>query len=108
VSIERIARDLGTSAASVEAATDALGAAGWLDRDEGGRITGAAGLSLSSGAHRVEIGGRGGDDLRDDFCTPTVLRCSEVHGREWGHRRADHGQRWAGCARAARRLGHAE
>lgn len=174
VSIERIARDLGTSAASVEAATGALGAAGWLDRDEGGRITGAAGLSLSSGAHRVEIGGRefrtrcasdalgipaalgvdatatrscgvcgttltvpihrgdpeggqmlwmsaGGDDLRDDFCTPTVLRCSEVHGREWGRRRADHGrllvlataadegrQRWAGCARAARRLGHAE
>ncbi len=174
VSSETIAGDLGTPAASVEAATDALGAAGWLDRDEGGRITGAAGLSLSDGLHRVEIGGRefrtwcaydalgipaalgvdatattfcgvcntiltvpihrgepegrqmlwrsaGGDDLRADFCTPTVLLCSEAHGREWGRRRADHGrllvlataadegrQRWAGCARAARRLGQAE
>lgn len=174
VSGETIAADLGTSAAAVEAAIEALGAAGWVDRDEGGRITGAAGLSLSDGPHRVQISGRefrtwcaydalgipaalgvdatattfcgvcnatltvpidrgepegrqmlwmsaGGDDLRADFCTPTVLLCSEEHGREWGRRQADNGrllalataadegrQRWAGCARAARRLGQAE
>ncbi len=174
VSGETIARDMGTSPVAVEAAIDTLGAAGWLDRDEGGRITGAAGLSLSDGPNRVEIGGRefrtwcaydalgipaalgvdarattacgvcginlavpihegepeggqllwmssGGDDLRRDFCTPTVLLCSEEHGREWGRRLADNGQlvvlataadegrqRWAGCARAARRLGQTE
>lgn len=163
---ETIAADLGTSAAAVEAAVETLSAAGWIDRHEGGSITGAAGLSLSHGPHRVEIGGRefrtwcaydalgipaalrvdarattacavcginltvpihagepegeqvlwmsaGGDDLRRDFCSPTVLLCSEEHGSEWSRRQADNGQlvvlaaaadegreRWAGCARA--------
>ena len=171
---DTIATDLGTSAAAVEAAIETLIAAGWIDRHEGGSISGAAGLSLTDGPHLVEMGGRefrtwcaydavgipaalgvdarattvcgvcgihltvpihegtpegahvlwmaaGGDDLRRDFCTPTVLLCSEEHGREWGARQAHHGpivdlasaadegrERWAGCARAVRRLGQAE
>ena len=174
VSGETISADLGTSAAAVEAAIKTLSAAGWIDRGEGGSITGAAGLSVSDGPHRVEIGGRefrtwcaydavgipaalgvdarartacgvcginltvpihegtpeggqllwmaaGGDDLRRDFCTSTVLLCSEEHGREWSRRQADNGrlvlpaaaadegrERWAGCARAVGRLGRAE
>lgn len=102
VSGETISADLGPSAAAVEAAIETLSAAGWVDRNEGGMIA-------------------GGDDLRADFCTPTVLPCSLEHGREWSRRQADNGQlvllataadegrqRWAGCARAARRLGQEE
>ena len=63
----------------------------------------------------------GGDDLRRDFCTPTVLQCSEEHGREWSRRQAENGQlvvlaaaadegrrRWAGCALAVTYLEGAE
>lgn len=60
----------------------------------------------------------GGDDLRADFCTPTVLLCSPAHADEWarGH---DHqgelfdlgagatlgGEHWATCADASKLLG---
>ena len=48
------------SAAGVEGvggALDALAAAGWLDRDTEGRVTGAAGLSLDHGEHALMIAG---------------------------------------------------
>lgn len=32
-----------------------LDAAGWIDRDEAGRVTGSAGLSLTTGPHRLQI-----------------------------------------------------
>ncbi|MGH2465043.1 MAG: organomercurial lyase [Candidatus Limnocylindrales bacterium] len=34
---------------------DEFAALGWIDRDQSGRITGSAGLSLSSGPHRLEL-----------------------------------------------------
>jgi len=40
-------------------ALDALAGAGWLDRDAGGRVTGAAGLSLDHGPHVLMIAGHG-------------------------------------------------
>jgi alkylmercury lyase len=36
--------------------TATLAEAGWLDVDEAGRITGAAGLSLATGPHRLTLG----------------------------------------------------
>ena len=60
----------------------------------------------------------GGADMRADFCTPTVLLCSEEHAAEWGRRQpaggraltlpeaADLGARnWASAATAATRVG---
>lgn len=62
----------------------------------------------------------GGADMRADFCTPTVLLCSEEHAAEWGRRQpaggraltladaADLGARnWASAAAAALRMGTA-
>lgn len=59
----------------------------------------------------------GGADMRADFCTPTVLLCSEEHAAEWGRRQpaggraltlaeaADLGARnWASAATAASRI----
>ena len=34
----------------------------------------------------------GGADMRADFCTPTVLLCSESHAREWAVRQGGRGQ----------------
>jgi len=36
---------------------DQLAGAGWLDRDEDGRVSGAAGLSLTTGPHRIALEG---------------------------------------------------
>ena len=60
----------------------------------------------------------GGADMRADFCTPTVLLCSEEHASEWARRQpaggqaltladaADRGARdWASAAAAATRVG---
>lgn len=41
----------------VAATLDALAAAGWVDRDSQGRVTGAAGLSLDHGPHALVLGG---------------------------------------------------
>lgn len=38
------------------ATIDSLAQAGWLDLDDAGRLVGAAGLSLSTGAHRLTLG----------------------------------------------------
>lgn len=40
----------------IPATLDALAATGWIDRDSGGRVTGAAGLSLDHGPHALTIG----------------------------------------------------
>lgn len=133
VSTEMIATDLGTSAASVEAATDAFGAAGWVDAARGVDAPATTACVVCGTTLTVPIhtgapeGGpmlwmsAGGEDLRADFWTPTVLLCSEDYGRDWGRRQAGNGQlldlnaaaeagqqRWAGCAQGARRLGQAE
>ncbi len=34
----------------------------------------------------------GGANMRLDFCTPTVLLCSDAHAREWGERHGGHGE----------------
>ncbi|MCI0344730.1 MAG: hypothetical protein L0221_04690 [Chloroflexi bacterium] len=34
----------------------------------------------------------GGADMRADFCTPTVLLCSEAHARVWARRQAGRGR----------------
>lgn len=60
----------------------------------------------------------GGADMRADFCTPTVLLCSEAHAADWARRQpaggraltlaeaADLGaQSWASAAAAAKRVG---
>jgi alkylmercury lyase len=62
----------------------------------------------------------GGADLRADFCTPTVLLCSEAHAHVWAERRAGRGRalgliaaveegarNWASAAATARRLSQA-
>ncbi len=149
-----------------------LAGAGWLDLDDAGRVTGAAGLSLATGPHRLTIGENafrtwcaydsmgiaaalktdarvettcavcqapidlrfsdgeperggperlwladGGADLRDSFCTPTVLLCGGEHGVAWAEAQGGQGRLldlteaarlggtdWAGCATAARLL----
>jgi alkylmercury lyase len=59
----------------------------------------------------------GGADMRADFCTPTVLLCSQAHTRTWAERHRGHGQtptvadgvdlgatNWASVAATAGRL----
>ena len=168
-----LARIVGLDRAAAAAVFEDLARSGRIDRDDEGRITGAAGLSLEHGPHALTLPeGRyrtwcaydalgiaaalgtdatietacgqcgatirfevhagapqrreperlwlaaGGDDLRADFCTATVLLCSPAHADEWarGH---DHqgelfdleagatlgGEHWAACAAAAQVLG---
>lgn len=62
----------------------------------------------------------GGADMRADFCTPTVLLCSEAHAHVWAERQAGRGRalglaaavaegarNWASAASTARRLSQA-
>src|SRR5437870_697797 len=53
---DELARWTGLEPASVRDLTATLAAAGWLDLDESGRITGAAGLSLTTGPHGLTLG----------------------------------------------------
>jgi hypothetical protein len=59
----------------------------------------------------------GGDDLRTDFCAPTVLLCSPEHGQTWAERQQGRGRlldlrsaarlgagAWASPAREAMRM----
>ncbi len=59
----------------------------------------------------------GGADMRADFCTPTVLLCSQAHARIWAERHGGHGRaltvadaadlgatNWASVAATAARL----
>lgn len=52
-----LARPTGASTASLSAMLDQLAEADWIDRDEQGRVTGSAGLSLATGPHRIAIDG---------------------------------------------------
>src|SRR5438445_10050693 len=52
-----IAAATGAPARGLPAMLDQLAGAGWLDRDEDGRVSGAAGLSLTTGPHRIALEG---------------------------------------------------
>lgn len=57
VGVSDLASVVGADAASVARALDELAVAGWIDRDEHGLVTGSAGLSLTTGPHRLDIDG---------------------------------------------------
>lgn len=50
-----------------------------------------AGLAPDGAAAKLWLSA-GGSDMRVDFCTPTVLLCSEGHARDWADRHGNHGQ----------------
>lgn len=57
IAAAEIASTTDVSAGTLPAMLDQLARAGWIDRDEEGRVTGSAGLSLTTGPHRVAIDG---------------------------------------------------
>lgn len=54
---DEIATPTGTPRAGLPTVLDQLAGAGWIDRDLEGRLTGSAGLSLTTGPHRISIDG---------------------------------------------------
>jgi hypothetical protein len=54
---DEIAAATGARADVLRAMLDQLADAGWIDRDADGRVTGSAGLSLTTGPHRIAIDG---------------------------------------------------
>ena len=75
-----------------------------------------SGMPTRSGPEVVWLA-EGSADLRASFCTPTVLLCSDEHGRAWAETQGGNGDLlslkqasrrggadWAGCADAAKRL----
>ena len=54
--LDDLARLTGLESEAVGDVTATLAEAGWLDLDEGGRVTGAAGLSLATGPHGLTLG----------------------------------------------------
>jgi len=57
VSADALATLTGVSATALNDLLDELVAAGWIDRDADGQVTGSAGLSLTTGPHRLAIEG---------------------------------------------------
>lgn len=55
IAAEELAAATGTPDGTLPAILDRLAGAGWIDRDEAGRVTGSSGLSLTSGPHRIAI-----------------------------------------------------
>jgi alkylmercury lyase len=55
--LDDLARRTGLEPGAVHDLTSSLAGAGWLDLDEAGCITGAAGLSLATGPHSLTLGG---------------------------------------------------
>ena len=55
------------------------------------RLEMTSGFAPAGAAARLWLSG-GGRDMRADFCTPTVLLCSEEHARAWANRHGQHGQ----------------
>ena len=53
--IDEIARASGAQVDTLPAMLDQLARAGWIDRDTEGRVTGSAGLSLTTGPHQISI-----------------------------------------------------
>jgi len=118
---------LGDAAFRTWCAYDALGIAAALDADTlvettCGRCQAPISLAFHGGTPERDGPERlwlahGGTDLRDSFCTPTVLLCGEEHGLAWAEAQGGRGRLlgliegardgsgdWAGCADAARRL----
>ena len=54
---DEIAAATGGPRSGLRRILDQLARAGWIDRDEQGRVTGSAGLSLTTGPHRIAIDG---------------------------------------------------
>ena len=57
IAAEEIAARTGAPTPALPTVLDQLAAAGWIDRDADGRVTGSAGLSLTTGPHRIAIDG---------------------------------------------------
>lgn len=57
VSAAELGAATGVPASTLGGVLDELGGAGWIDRAADGRVTGSAGLSLTTGPHRLEIDG---------------------------------------------------
>jgi Alkylmercury lyase len=57
IAADEIAVASGVQEAVLPTLLNELARAGWLDRDEEDRVTGSAGLSLTTGAHRIQIDG---------------------------------------------------
>jgi hypothetical protein len=57
ISTDELATLAGAPASTLTDLLDELVAAGWIDRDAEGRVTGSAGLSLTTGPHRLAIDG---------------------------------------------------
>ena len=69
---------------SVTPIVDSLAAAGWIDRDETGLVTGSAGLSLSHGPHSLTMDGA----TFRTWCAYDALGIPAALGaRERSHRR---------------------
>src|SRR5207244_13561208 len=64
---------------------DQLAGAGWLDRDEDGRVTGAAGLSLTTGPHRIALDGT---DFRT-WCAYDAIGIAAALGADAAIRRSE-------------------
>jgi hypothetical protein len=58
VRLDVLARLTGLEPQAVGVVTGTLAGAGWLDLDDSGRVTGAAGLSLATGPHGLTLGGK--------------------------------------------------
>lgn len=56
VDLAELAGATGLEMQAVKSAVTTLAGAGWLDLDESGRVTGAAGLSLATGPHGLRLG----------------------------------------------------
>ena len=59
IPVDEIAQATGALADSLPLMLDELAGAGWIDRDTEGRVTGSAGLSLTTGPHEIAINGYG-------------------------------------------------
>ena len=55
IATNEIASVTGAPIPALATMLDQLADAGWIDRDEQGRVTGSAGLSLTTGPHRIAI-----------------------------------------------------
>lgn len=55
VSADEIARASGAPLDVATAIINQLGRTGWIDREADGRVTGSAGLSLTTGPHRITM-----------------------------------------------------
>ena len=55
IEVADLAAAIGIDTSAARAAVITLAGAGWLDFDDAGRVTGAAGLSLATGPHRLTL-----------------------------------------------------